>query len=176
MMSGSGERAPRPRPRQRWRDVTAILALLALALAYYYPLVGTDRIAYDFDIWVFFYPLRQYGADALRAARFPLWSPEVFLGTPFFANAQTALLYPLNAVYLLLSVPAAYTVSLWLHTWLAAAFTYLLGRAALGMGVAAALVSALAFGFGGFVTGLAGHINQLQAPPWLPLLPPLLLL
>jgi hypothetical protein len=156
--------------RRRWPEGVVAVALLVLALGYYYPLTFTDRILYDFDVWVFFYPLHQYGADALRAGRFPLWTPDIFLGSPFFANAQTALLYPLNLVFLLWPVPTAYAISLWLHTWLAALFTYLFARAALSFGIPAALVAALAFGYGGFITGLAGHINQLQAAAWLPLL------
>ena len=36
---------------------------------------------------VFFYALRQYAVDALREGRFPLWNPDIFLGSPFFANA-----------------------------------------------------------------------------------------
>jgi len=160
---------------RRWGDVAVVVGLLALSLAYYYPIVGTGRIVFDFDIWLFFYPLRQYAVDALQSGRFPLWSPEIFFGSPFFANAQTAVLYPLNAVFLLLPVPYAYAVSLWLHTWLAGVFTYLLGRTVLRLSVVGALVAALAFSLGGFTTGLAGHINQAQAAAWLPLLALLLL-
>ena len=90
------------RRRQRWIDWAVVAGLLVLALAFYAPLTTSNRIAYDFDIWVFFYPLRQYAADALREGRFPLWNPDIFLGSPFYANAQTALLYPLNVVFLVL--------------------------------------------------------------------------
>ncbi|HLH22801.1 MAG TPA: YfhO family protein [Chloroflexota bacterium] len=164
-----------PAPRRAWTNWAAVAGLLLFVLAFYTPLTTSSRILYDFDVWVFFYPLRQYAADALRQGRFPLWNPDVFLGSPFFANAQTALLYPFNVVYLFLPVPTAYTVSLWLHTWLAGAFTYLLARSRLGLSLAAALVAALAFSLGGFMVGLAGHVNQLQAAAWLPLLAWLLL-
>jgi hypothetical protein len=172
--------APRPavvaaRRRRIRLDWAVAAGLLLLSLAYYTPLTTSNRILYDFDVWVFFYPLRQYAADALRAGRFPLWNPDIFIGAPFFANAQTALLYPLNLPFLFMSVPAAYSVSLWLHTWLAGAFTYLLARTRLGLSVGAALVAALAFSLGGFMTGLAGHVNQAQAAAWLPLLAWLLL-
>jgi hypothetical protein len=174
--TSAAERAPaRGALARRWPDLAVGLGLLVLSLAYYYPIVGTDRILFDFDIWLFFYPLRQYAVDALAAGRFPLWTPDIFLGVPFFANAQTALLYPLNAVFLFLGVPYAYAVSLWLHTWLAGVFTYLLARVELRLSLAGALVAALAFSLGGFLTGLAGHINQAQAAPWLPLLALLLL-
>src|SRR4051812_21969878 len=99
------------RRRQRWTDWAVVAGLLALSFAFYTPLSTSNRIAYDFDIWAFFYPLRQYAADALRDGRFPLWNPDIFLGSPFYANAQTALLYPLNLVFLVLPVPAAYSVS-----------------------------------------------------------------
>lgn len=160
---------------RRWPDLAALAGLLAFALVYYWPLSGGQRILYDFDTWVYFYPLRQYAADALRAGRFPLWVPDIYLGAPFFANAQTALLYPLNAVYLLLPVPQALSASAILHTWLAGALLYLLARATFGWCVGAALVAALAFAFGGYLTGLVTHINQLQAAAWLPLLVYLLL-
>jgi len=161
--------------RRCWPDLAALGGLLALALGYYWPLSSGQRILYDFDTWVYFYPLRQYAADALRAGRFPLWAPDIYLGVPFFANPQVALLYPLNALYLLLPVPQALSASAILHTWLAGAFLYLLARATLGWSVGAALLAALAFAFGGYLTGLITHINQLQAATWLPLLVYLLL-
>ena len=173
--------SPAPEPnwqragRRHWPDLAAVVGLLALALGYYWPLTTGQRILYDFDTWVYFYPLRQYAADALRAGRFPLWTPDIYLGAPFFANAQTALLYPLNVVYLLLPVPQALSASAILHTWLAGAFLYLLARATLRLSVGPALLAALAFAFGGYLTGLITHINQLQAAAWLPLLVYLLL-
>ncbi len=40
--------------RRRWPESAVAVALLVFALGYYYPLTFTDRIVYDFDVWVFF--------------------------------------------------------------------------------------------------------------------------
>src|SRR5260370_311021 len=51
-----------------------------------------------------------YGAAEIRAGRFPLWNPHVFGGVPFFANPQTALLFPLTALAYVLPPAVALTL------------------------------------------------------------------
>ena len=48
-----------------------------------------------------FYPWRHYAAEWVARDRFPLWNPHQFCGTPFFANSQSALFYPINALFYL---------------------------------------------------------------------------
>jgi len=143
------------------------LFLLA-AVAFYWEIALPGRILADYDVWTYFYPLRSYAAEAIRAGRFPLWNPDTFLGAPFFANPQTALLYPGTIIFYLLPVAYAYSVSVILHVFLAAAFMYALLRSSFRVGVAAAIVGASAFAFGGFVSAQVGHVNQLSASAWLP--------
>ncbi|MGY8805808.1 MAG: hypothetical protein ACKVK6_16430, partial [bacterium] len=40
------------------------------------------------------HPITQELVRAWQEGRFPLWSDHAFLGIPFFADPQTALLYP----------------------------------------------------------------------------------
>lgn len=62
------------------------------------------------DITFLFHPSIIYGAEEIRAGRFPLWNPYVFGGVPFFANPQTALLFPLTALAYVLPTALALTL------------------------------------------------------------------
>jgi hypothetical protein len=152
----------------RHADITAGAFLLIGALIFYYPLVLLGRAIVDYDALVFFYPLRAYLGDALRSGRIPLWNPYLFMGAPFLANPQTAVLYPPSWLFVVGPVYAGYTVQLVVHVFLAAAFMYAFARRALGACVLASVVGGLAYGFSGFTVAQTGHLNQLSAAAWLP--------
>ncbi|MBV9897682.1 MAG: hypothetical protein JO020_26280 [Chloroflexi bacterium] len=149
-------------------DMSAALGLAVAALAFYYPLVFLGRALVDYDAFVYFYPQRVFLAQSLLAGRIPLWDPQLFLGAPFLANPQTAVLYPPSWLFLLGPVHTVYTVQLILHTFLAAYFTYLLVRHAFGTLPMAAAIAGIAYAFGGFAVGQVGHLNQISAAAWLP--------
>src|SRR5262249_24295774 len=122
---------------ERWRrtfavalplspDARAAVGLFAAALICYYPLVFLGRALVDYDALVYFYPQRVYLARSLCAGEIPLWDPNLFLGAPFLANPQTAVLSPPSWLFLLGPVQSIYTAQLVLHAFLAAFFTYLL--------------------------------------------------
>jgi hypothetical protein len=172
--------ATRPRMKIEWwrrvvagpwpltADTSVVLGLLAAALVFYYPLVFLSRALVDYDAFVYFYPQRAYLAQSLLAGRIPLWDPDLFLGVPFLANPQTAVLYPPSWLFLLGPVQVIYAAQLVLHGFLAAVFTYLLARHAFGVLPLAATIGGLAYAFGGFAVGQGGHLNQISAAAWLP--------
>ncbi|HEY2592891.1 MAG TPA: hypothetical protein VGK33_03200, partial [Chloroflexota bacterium] len=149
-------------------DLTAALGLAIASLAFYYPLVFLGRVLVDYDAFVYFYPQRVFLAQSLLAGRIPLWDPNLFLGAPFLANPQTAVLYPPSWLFLLGPVEVIYTVQLVLHTFLAAFFTYLLARHAFGMLPVAAALGGIIYAFCGFAVGQVGHLNQISAAAWMP--------
>jgi len=149
-------------------DPLAVVGLLAASLLFYYPLVFLGRALVDYDAFVYFYPQRLYLAQSLWAGRIPLWDPDLFLGVPFLANPQTAVLYPPSWLFLLGPVQVIYAAQLVLHAFLAATFTYLLARQAFGVLPLAAAIGGLAYAFGGFAVGQGGHLNQISAAAWLP--------
>ena len=68
---------------------------------------GNDLLtdpAYLFQPWLI------YAVSEVWQGRIPLWNPQVFAGSPFFANPQSALLFPLNWVALI--VPVAWAFAL----------------------------------------------------------------
>ncbi len=167
---GSAIRA-RSRPSaSRFRDVLAWLALALAALAIGWPLGLTNRILVGIDAFTYFLPYWDYRMAALRAGDLPLWNPYLFLGVPFLANPQAAVLYPPHWPLSWLTAEQALAWSAILHIWLATGFTYTLARRSFGLTRPAAWFSGLIFGLGGFTLARIENINQLNALAWLPAL------
>src|SRR2546428_3099661 len=61
-------------------------------------------VAFMFDPWLI------YAGRAVASGHFPLWNPYAFAGAPFFANPQTALLFPLT--WLAYVLPATLAITL----------------------------------------------------------------
>ena len=151
-------------------DGLAIISLLLFSLVFYRQLTLEGRVIVSFDALVYFYPNLTYLGASLQEGRLPLWNPYLFVGAPFLANSQTGVFYPPNWLVLALPAASAYAWSAMLHATLAALGTYAFARRALGVSCIGALGAALVFAFGGFFSAQAGHLNQLQAASWLPLL------
>ena len=155
--------------RPGYRDVLVALFLAALAIAIYYPLTLQGRVLSSLDSLVYFYPNAIYLAERLRAGQIPLWDPYIFAGVPFLANSQVGALYPPNLLYLLGPVSRVYAILVVAHVWWLGFGVYLVARGSLGLGRLAGTFAAIAVAFGGFVGGMNGHLNQLEALSWAPL-------
>ena len=151
----------------RKTHLVAALLLAGFVLVLFARLLFTNRVLASGDILLYFYPYRDYAAAMLRSGHLPLWNPYVFLGAPFLANTQAAVLYPLHWPLLWLDVTKQIAWSAALHAWLLAFGGYLLMRR-LGGGWVAGLVAGLVLAGSGFYGGLIGHINQMNGAAWLP--------
>jgi hypothetical protein len=104
-----------------------------------------------------------------------LWNPYTYAGAPFWADIQSAVLYPLSLLTLLLSGPWGFSlfaleIEAIAHFWLAGVFTYLFVRR-LTRQRGAALFAAITFTFGGYLTGYPSQqLAVLETATWLPLL------
>ncbi|MCB9156410.1 MAG: YfhO family protein [Caldilineaceae bacterium] len=157
-----------PRHPRRWRvDFLIALALALFVLLLFYRLLFTNRVLASGDILLYFYPYRDYAADALRHGRVPLWNPYSFLGVPFLANPQSAVLYPLHWPLSWLPVTKQIYWSAAMHAWLLGMGGYLLMRR-WGYGAGAGLITGVTLCGSGFYGGLIGHINQMNGAAWLP--------
>lgn len=155
-----------------WRDVIAATLLAGFVLTLYAQLLFTNRVLAGGDIQLYFYPYWEYVGATLRAGRLPFWNPYLFLGAPLLANPQAAVLYPLHWPFFAaggIGMPVTQQIywSAALHTWLLGLGGYTLLRRWRYPGAAALLVGIVLAG-SGFVGGLLGHINQLNAATWLP--------
>ncbi len=155
--------------RGLWAESLLIaLALLALSLWAFRHTALTNKVLARGDAFTSFLPYWAYRAEALRAGRLPLWNPYLFLGVPFLANPQAAVLYPLHWPLIWLRPERALIWSLVLHTWLAGCFTYALARR-WGVGRLGALAAAMGYAMGGHLMGHAGQVNQVNVLAWFPL-------
>ncbi len=116
-----------------------------------------------------YFPWRTFSAQQVHAGKIPLWNPHQFAGTPFLANGQSAVFYPLSLPFYLFDVARAFGVSAWLHSLLACFATYFLGQQ-WRLSRAASLLAAVAFGFCGFLTFWITLPTLSNTASWLPLL------
>ena len=160
-----------------WGDAAAIVLLCALSVVLYRQIALTNLILPGADAITYFYPYRAYAAESIRDGRIPLWNPYLFLGVPFLANPQAGVFYPPNLLltWLLPAPPFGASVapqlvawSLVLHAALAACGAYLYARRVLHLSPLPALLGASAFAYGGFLSGQAEHVNQLNVSAWFP--------
>ncbi len=164
------------------RDIAALLFIAALVLLFFWRIITPrleDRAVFppgDFtdQFWAF----RMYEARAFAQGRLPLWSDNFNSGHPFLADVQSAIFYPPSLLWTLAVVAVRgenftlldLELEAIFHFILAGAFTYLFARQLLGSRIAA-LVSAITFIFGGYLTSYPPlQLAILETATWLPLI------
>jgi hypothetical protein len=152
---------------RRWQLWEVIIGAGLVAL-FFGKLLFTNLILARGDMFLYFYPYWEARAQALLAGRLPLWNPDLFMGAPFLANSQAGVLYPLNWPLAGFDAPTAVKLSIAAHVFIAFLGAHRFARRALGQSAIGALLSALLFGLGGYLTAQAEHINQLQGLAWFP--------
>lgn len=127
---------------------------------------GWNALAAD---WVLqYYPWRAFAAESIRAGEIPLWNPWQLCGMPFQANGQSALLYPPNALFWLLPLPAAFAWGALLHLVLAGVLTYGCARRELGLSPLAGVLAGIAYQACGFLLAWTPMTAAMNVLAWLP--------
>ena len=124
------------------------------------------------DLTEGFFPPRYFVASTLASGEFPLWNPHILSGYPQFADPQSATFYPVELLFALLAGARfsldTMAASLALHFFLAGALAFFFFKRLTGR-LLPALLGAVVFEFGGFLTGFAPlQISELEAAVWLP--------
>lgn len=163
------------------RDLLAVLVLIILWGLFcwrYLTPNPADRVAFPSgDFSHHYYVYRVFAYRELSAGRFPLWMNCVMAGYPFQADPQSALLYPPVMINLLLhwlvgantfTLDALQTETL-LHLLIASLLGYAFLRGQVRHRLAA-LLGAVAFAYGGYLTGYPPlQVAILEGAVWLPL-------
>ena len=158
---------------QRHKRPFLLYTVLA-CLTFFTILLGLDRLP-NGDFSGQFHAFALFQSREMAAGRLPLWSPGSYGGFPFVADPQAAVFYPVRWLTILGSLPWGYTYYVLefegiLHLWLAGLFTYLLAYDILRR-QDAALVSAIVFGLGGYLTSYPLlQLAILETITWLPLI------
>lgn len=135
-------------------------------------LADTPEAHWDALVWdgiAQYYPWRAFAAETLREGHLPLWNPYQFCGTPFLANGQSAVLYPLNLLFWALPVSVAFGWSAWLQLALTGWFAYLFLRRA-GAGRPGAVAGAVVWQANSFTVAWIHLPTTLCTVAWLPLI------
>jgi membrane protein YfhO len=96
------------------------------------------------DVPTVFTPFLAYARAEITSGRFPLWSPGIYAGHPFFASFQSAILSPFTAVAYLVPLPHATTAMAALRLFVGGVGMYVYLRT-LGLGAAGASFGGVAF-------------------------------
>jgi SAM-dependent methyltransferase len=143
------------------------LFLLAAWAAFLWPILGQGGVPIYRDILHTTFPLGSYIGARLRAGELPQWFPLEGLGEPFIGQLNESAFHPSSWLYAVLSPIAALRWQLLLG-YAAAALGQLLYARRLGLGAAAALLSAVAFAFSGYAVSLSNLVPYLWGMATLP--------
>lgn len=143
-------------------------ALIFLTVFYFWEPLFLPILFSERDLPVFFFPYIKMWVEALKGGEFPLWNPFSFSGQPLFASLQTAILYPVNLLFLIFPMDFAFNLTIILHFLLAGWFIYLFARE-IGGSRMAGVIAAVSFSFGGFLLSVHNVLSTLQSVIWVPL-------
>jgi Bacterial membrane protein YfhO len=115
----------------------------------------------------FFFPLKLYTADHLKAGEVPLWNPWSGAGEPWLANAQSGVFYPPTLLFLIPSPALAAGLFLLLHFAIAAGGMWRFCKEE-GVTDAGALAAAAVFTGSGLAASLCAYWNHFGAFAYLP--------
>lgn len=121
------------------------------------------------DVLVENYAWKRFQRSALAAGELPLWNPHTFCGHPLYATGQASTFYPFNLIFMIVPLPYAYVVFIWLHLLLGGVFTFLFIRR-VGVGGFGASVGGVIFAMSGFFAVRFIWPMLLGSAIWLPLM------
>ncbi|MFH1562063.1 MAG: YfhO family protein [Nitrospirota bacterium] len=143
--------------------------LLSITLLFFANALSPDWTFGYGDIHRYFYPIRCFTATAIKEGFLPLWNPYLFAGIPNLAALQPAVFYPVSILPYLFPFFLGIKLFIIVHFFLAGIFTYLLMRH-LKVSKTGALVSAITYGFGGFLLSVVDMLTTLSAATWTPVI------
>jgi hypothetical protein len=144
-----------------------VLALLPFVL--FAPLTVVDRVFSAQDVQAYFYPYHVLPAQLLAQGHLPLWNPYAFSGIPLLGDGQSAMFYPPNWLFFVLSGQAALNEVVLMQFSIAGVGMYLFARA-LGLWRLPAFIAALAYMFCGFLTARVVHLSIMSGAALIPVI------
>lgn len=153
--------------RAGWLTIAILVVVTATPAWIFRDLIRGRRVVYTLDTLTYVEPRSAEVLRAVEQHRFPLWSPCIAGGVPFFAEMDNGVLNPFN---LLLAFGARRWMDFAGPLWcmLAGIFLYLLLREWDCSELASGL-GAVAFGAGGFLVSYVDNPPYLNASCCLPL-------
>ena len=153
--------------------IVAFLIFFVLIFLLFSDLLFSDELVLSkegTDIYSHFLYLRDFGFRQLKQGILPFWNPHLFSGTPYIGDFQSALFYPFNLFFLFFDTPQAINLSILVHIFLLACFSFFWARARNLHTLAAIFCGILSMFCGGFYLHIyAGHLSNICSMVWVPL-------
>ena len=153
------------------RDYLYMSVITTLVLLFFSKVFLRGSSLFGSDFALQFYPWKKFIYDRVHTTgSIPFWNPYLFSGTPFIANIQASIFYPLGFLYYLLPPEPAYLYSTVIHFALGGIFMFSMMRA-MSVSPEGSFLSAIVFTFNGYVLAhlYAGHLTLIQSYIWIPL-------
>ncbi|MEI6492353.1 MAG: hypothetical protein WCO94_07370 [Verrucomicrobiota bacterium] len=151
------------RPLAPWLFAMALLVFLMFAdvLLTSNPTILSNP---DTDISAVDVPIKSFGFERLHHGEIAGWNPFIWSGTAYFAGFDTGLLFPLNALFLVLPFSKAMNLVMALETWVLGIGVFFLCRQREISALASFLCgSVMMFAPIYFLHIYAGHPNNVSA-------------
>lgn len=113
------------------------------------------------------WPAYEFAKTSIESGNLPLWNPYSGIGAPLFADGIMGLLYPINWIILILDVPSALLVILYLTVLIGMAGMYLYTRY-IGLVWPARILAVVVFAYSVFTEAMHPALGSVFC--WLPLL------
>lgn len=145
-----------------------VAVLIAVGLTFvFFPTLWRGGGLVGGDIYPYYYPQKQFYAEALRASEIPLWHNRTGHGYPTVGESQTGVFYPFHLLYGYLDLNTAYNVVQLLHYVVAFVGCWSLARR-WGFNTLASCLAAIVFTYGWLPTRICVEWASLTAA-WLPI-------
>jgi len=134
----------------------------------YYALEGdTDQKTYRTDALFTYFPRRVELTRSIRSGRIPLWNPYILAGTPFFADPQSRVVYPIALLLVAVDPVDAMAYDVAIHLVIAMLGMYLFLRS-IRVNLWGSLLGGFGFGFSSFFCLRFGHPTFISTAAWIP--------
>ncbi|RLB83634.1 MAG: hypothetical protein DRH17_01820 [Deltaproteobacteria bacterium] len=153
-------------------EFVPVTILILSVLIFFSKIIFSGSPLFGSDFTFQFYPWKKFIYDYVWShGALPFWNPYTFSGTPFIANIQASMFYPLGFLFYILPTEYAYGYTIILHCILGSIFMYAFIRS-LSVHKAGALLAAIIFTYNGFFMAhlYAGHLTFVQNYVWIPLI------
>lgn len=144
-----------------------LILFLVCVLLFFNGIIFTDKTFFFRDILNLFMPYRLFAAEHIQNGTLPLWNPYTFFGQPFLANPETSLFYPFTILFYIFNFAIAYKIFIVAHFFLAELLFYSFTKL-LNAKNSFALVGAIIWTFGGYLSTRVEFLSILGTAIWLP--------
>lgn len=152
---------------QRKARIIVSLTIALLPLLWFYPALTGKLALVHSDGWVQHIGMRYLIGSSVAQGMLPLWNPYVLGGMPLMATVYPGAFYPLNWLFAFLPTARAMNLVVILTYHIAMVGMYRYARA-IGCNRVGAVLSSIAFTFGGFMVMSMGITAKIAATSWLP--------